>query len=180
MSQGPEINTMLPHYLVPRSLEPAFLLEIRDMVRNVEKAMALSLICRVQRKNKKGKKKNMWSKGRGNLLTSHSRYPCPLWTLTYNTLLFLDQWNSHLYGLILGPAALLFLPTLLLFTPSLDTASRINHSMTHWFPSHNTFLPRQIEYLPYHIQVNQTHLSPYRLLEGGYHPSCSVLSSTVS
>lgn len=57
MSQGPEINTMLPHYLVPRSLEPAFLLEIRDMVRNVEKAMALSLICRVQRKNKKGKKK---------------------------------------------------------------------------------------------------------------------------
>jgi hypothetical protein len=38
--------------LVSRSLEPAFLLEIRDMVRNVEKAVALSLICRVRRKKK--------------------------------------------------------------------------------------------------------------------------------
>lgn len=43
-------------------------------------------------------------------------------------------------------------------------ASRINHSTTHWFPHHNTFLPRQIEYLPYSIQVYRTHLSPYRLL----------------
>jgi hypothetical protein len=48
---------MLLHYLVSRRLVPVFLLEIRDMVRNVEEAKALSLICRVQRRNKQVKKK---------------------------------------------------------------------------------------------------------------------------
>jgi hypothetical protein len=43
--------------LVSRRLVPVFLLEIRDMVRNVEEAKALSLICRVQRRNKQVKKK---------------------------------------------------------------------------------------------------------------------------
>lgn len=122
----------------------------------------------------------MWSKDRGNLLASRSGRPCPLWTLTYKALLFLDQWNSRLYGPVLEPTAVLFLPTLYHsslhpWTPHLElTTPRLTIS-------HTTIRPCSGQQNTYHIASRLTGhtVLPTDCWQEGYHPSCLVLFSSV-